>query len=63
MKQLASSLWMSSFDKSDRTTCSKSDECINVDASRENQACCKLLSAGLLQVVQTIFSKLVDNKS
>jgi hypothetical protein len=29
----------------------KSEECINVDASCENQACCKLLSAGLLQVV------------
>jgi hypothetical protein len=39
MKQLASSLWISSFDKSDGTTCSKSDERINVDASSENQAC------------------------
>jgi hypothetical protein len=36
--QLASSLWISSFDKSDGTTCSKSDERINVDASWENQA-------------------------
>ena len=26
-------------------------------------ACCKLLSAGLLQVVQAICSKRVDNKS
>jgi hypothetical protein len=38
-------------------------EKIRLAASCYPQACCKLLSAGLLQVVQTIFSKLVDNKS
>jgi hypothetical protein len=38
-------------------------EKIRLAASCYPQACCKLLSAGLLQVVQTICSKLVDNKS
>jgi hypothetical protein len=38
-------------------------EKIRLAASCYPQACCKLLSAGLLQVVHTICSKLVDNKS
>jgi hypothetical protein len=42
MKQVAWSLQISTCSKHDRTTCSKSDERINVDASWENQTCCKL---------------------
>ena len=43
LQQLAASLWTSSLDKSVVSTCSKSDERINADASCENQTCCKLI--------------------
>ena len=62
MKQVASSLQISTCNKPDRTTCSKSDERINADASWENQACCKLTFADLMQVVSSTCSKLVDIK-
>jgi hypothetical protein len=52
--QLASNLWISSFDKSDKTTCSKL-----MNASMLMQ----VEKSGLLKVVQAICSKLVDNKS
>ena len=63
LQQLAASLRISSCSKSVVATCSKSVERINADASCENQTCCKLIFADLLQVVSTTCSKLVDNKS
>ena len=56
------SLWMTTCSKPDRTTCSKSDERINADASWENQACCKLSFADLMQVVSSTCIKSADIK-
>ena len=63
LQQLAASLWISSLDKSVVATCSKSVERINADASCENQTCCNMIFADLLQVVETTCSKSADNKS
>jgi hypothetical protein len=56
MKQLASSLQMSTCIRLDRSTCSKSDERIRADASWENQAWCNLISADLMQVDELVYS-------
>ena len=45
------------------TSCSKSVDFIKLQQVCENQPCCNLIFADLLQVVVTICSKLVDNKS
>ena len=58
-KRLASSLHMSISSKPDRTTCSKSDERIKADASWENQTCCKLPFAELMQVISSTCIKSV----
>jgi hypothetical protein len=52
MTQVASSLQMSTYSKPDRTTCSKSDERINADAS----------FADLMQLVSSTCIKSVDIK-
>ena len=53
LKQLASSLWITSLDKSVLATCSKSVERIKLDQVCENQTCCNLIFADLLQIVET----------
>jgi hypothetical protein len=55
-------LTSSTCSKPDRTSCSKSDERINADASWENQACCRLSFAGLMQLVSSTCIKSVDIK-
>ena len=59
--QLASSLWITSLDKSVVATCSKSVERIKSHPVCENQTCCNLIFSDLLQIVET--TCLSNNKS
>ena len=53
LKQLASSLWITSLDKSVLAICSKSVERIKLHQVCENQTCCNLIFSDLLQIAET----------
>jgi hypothetical protein len=62
LKQLAASLWITSLDKSVRTTCDKLVESTMLLQVVLKQTCCKLILSSQHQVVGTTCNKPVDDK-
>ena len=61
--QSCSKLWILPACYKLSTSCGKSVDFIKLQQVCENQTCCSLIFADLLQVVETICIKLVDKKS